>query len=347
MIGGSARVTDLAGAGDIGSSLRVVDDQVAHLLTFDEQVALEAVEEVLVQLLALTGLIFGGLGCGGAAMAGSGRLPRRRLWSVLPRLRERRALCETVYGCCRLTGGGKCTVRRPPSPLSTEPPVASASRSAALRASVGAAGVSRSGWACSGSAALVASVRAGCGVSTSCRCGRACGCGASAGAAAARPAIRLDAVAWRASARVAAGPGAFPTDIGASSERRERGRAPVVRLAGERRLGARPGVGRGAPSERRLSAWCPRRCRAVPARPCRSRRCGRARACRAALRARRAACSRRAGEGAPRGGAAGQRRPGGRPSRCRACGVVRGGLRASEGPAGDAPLSSERRRRDV
>src|SRR3954452_10322037 len=77
MIGGSARVTDFTGAG-IGGSLRVVDDQMAHLLTLDEQIALEAIEEVLVQLLALAGLVFRGLRFMAGRRCVPGRLRRRR-----------------------------------------------------------------------------------------------------------------------------------------------------------------------------------------------------------------------------------------------------------------------------
>ena len=55
----------------MGSSLRVVDDQVAHLLALGEQIALEPVEEVLVQLLALMGLFLGGFAAGSPAGAGA------------------------------------------------------------------------------------------------------------------------------------------------------------------------------------------------------------------------------------------------------------------------------------
>src|SRR5262249_39755473 len=71
MIGGSARVTP-----GIGGSLRVVDDQMAHLLSLDEQVALEAIEEELVQFLALLGLFFG---CLGWVPATGARAPGRAL----------------------------------------------------------------------------------------------------------------------------------------------------------------------------------------------------------------------------------------------------------------------------
>src|SRR5688500_7378373 len=66
--------------GGMGSSLRVVDDQVAHLLALGEQIALEPVEEVLVQLLALMGLVLFFLGRvrGGRRAAGGGGLLCRR-----------------------------------------------------------------------------------------------------------------------------------------------------------------------------------------------------------------------------------------------------------------------------
>src|SRR4051812_631009 len=75
VIGGLASVT-LAGPADIGGSLRVVDDQVAHLLALGEQVPLEAVEEVLVELFALVRLVLGTRrvrGAGGMRRAGGGR----------------------------------------------------------------------------------------------------------------------------------------------------------------------------------------------------------------------------------------------------------------------------------
>src|SRR4051794_37130687 len=95
--GGLASVTldgALAGA-VIGVSLRVVDDQMAHLLALGEQIALETVEEVVVQLLALL-LLFFGAGCGGVGAAGvglvllrGGGLVRGRRFADLARDRDR------------------------------------------------------------------------------------------------------------------------------------------------------------------------------------------------------------------------------------------------------------------
>ena len=123
-----------------GSSLGVVDDQVADLLALDQQIALEAVEEVLVQ------------GSGSICR----RVPRRGGCSAGVLTAAPAADCagasrssrEIVYGCCvaepglPAAGSARCAGR--PRPRSSAPPVC-AGEPLRRAARVGCAGAARCG----------------------------------------------------------------------------------------------------------------------------------------------------------------------------------------------------------